>query len=215
MRVLDRGCLVTVSVLVGAGVARADRYESSLHVQAVGGLAQTGDVDGRGLSSAPLGGLEVRASYATSDWYQYDLAVTGFGTGTAGFAAAEFTLPGGETVAGPFEVGSAGLRVDGGVTVRLGVQVIPTFRLGVGFQARRIGSPTVETSVLEVDAHRPGRIERELVGLGSVGLDYRFNRRLIAGAAVGGVYAVPVGGVGFRSLEATAHVAYYWYPLWF
>jgi hypothetical protein len=208
--------VVVAFVLVGAGTAHADRRETSVHAHLVGGMATVGDQDASESASAPLGGLAVRASYATSNSYQYDVSLSLLATGGASFPSVTFMPPGHPAVTGPYSISSQVTRLDGGVTLRLGVAWIPTVRLAIGGQARRSGGPVVTNGSGEVSGEdqlgRGSDLGFDLVGTGTIGLDHRINRRLIVGAAAGASMAVPLGGDAFRTIEVTAHAAYYWYP---
>lgn len=208
--------LVPLVLVLMTGPASADRREASLHAHLVGGVAVTSDAAADESGSAPLSGLAVRASYATSNTYQYDLSLSVLATGGAAFPMATFSPPGRPTVTGPYTIASQVTRVDAGVTLRLGVVWIPTVRLALGGQGRRHGGPVVTAEGSEVTGEdrlgRSSEIGFDLIGTATVGLDHRVNRRLIVGAAAGACMAVPVGGEDFRTFEVTAHAAYYWYP---
>ncbi len=211
-------CRITVAtvLVLGAGAAQADRREASLHAQVVGGLATSGDASATASASAPLGGLAVRASYATSNLYQYDVALSLLAAGAAAFPSTTFMPPGRPAVTGPYTVATQLTRFDGGVTLRPGVVWIPTLRFAAGVQARRASSPVVMSGGSQVTGEentgRGGELGLDVVGVATVGLDHRLNRRLIVGVAGGASYAVPLGGEAFRTFEVTAHASYYWYP---
>lgn len=220
-RAVAVGVVVAVVVLVlGAtglpGPAHADRREASLHAHLIGGLATSADAAASSSASTPLGGLAVRASYATTNAFQYDAALSLLATGGAGFPEATFAPPGRPPVTGAYTVAQQLARLDGGVTVRPGVVWIPTVRLAVGVQARRAGGPVVTSGGMEITGRdRTGRgadLGVDAVGVATVGLDHRVNRRLLVGVAAGASYAVPLGGEAFRTLELTVHVSRYWYP---
>lgn len=213
---IREGAIALGVLAMGLGPARADRREASLHAHMVGGLATTSDPATDSSGSAPLGGLAVRASYATSNSFQYDVSLSLLATGGASFSSGTFTPMGRPPVTGPFTVPSQVTRLDGGVTLRLGVAWIPTLRFAAGVQGRRRGAPIVTTGGVEVSGEdETGRGEElglDLVGGATVGIDHRLNRRMIIGAAVGASLAVPLGGESFRTFEGTVHAAYYWYP---
>jgi len=208
--------LVLAATLVAApAIARADADEASLDVHLVGGVAQAGDADAEGeeVATAPLAGLTGRFSYATSDWFQYEAALTVAGTGDASYEMGSFAPPDAPPVTGPFSVATHLARLELGATVRLGVRYIPTLRIFAGAQGRHRTGALVDI----MGADREGRDAEwgaDLVGGGEVGLDYRINRRLVIGAALGATYALPLGGESFRTFEGFAHASYYWYPRW-
>jgi hypothetical protein len=213
-----RVALVVGTLVLGArlDVAAADRREASVHAHLVGAFLNAGDeasVNG-GRGSGPLGGLAVRASFATRNSYQYDVALSLL-AGRASFDQGVFTPMGMPSRTGPFTVATQAARLDGGVTVRLGVRWIPTVRVAAGLQARHRGAPVVTVGGIEINESMTGRsadLQLDAVGVADVGLDFRVNRRVIVGAAAGASYAVPIGGEAFRTVEVTAHAAYYWYP---
>lgn len=211
MSLLRRVAVCVVVSSLFASPALADDDEASVHLQLVGGIARVADdAASDETSTAPLGGLEGRFSYATSDWYQFDATLTLAATGGAHFELGTFDPPGpaGE-ISGPFDVSMQLARIDAGVTARLGVQFIPTFRIALGAQGRRTSSPSGFAGTV-----RDARLGADLVALASVGFDYRINRHTIIGLAVGGTYAVPLGGDGYQSFEGTVFWSRYWYPRW-
>jgi hypothetical protein len=90
-------------VLTAARPAWADAEEASLHVQPTVSLARLGDASGGGATATVASaGLSLRASFATSDHFAYELALGGARTGTARFAATQVPNPAG----GPPQDGS-------------------------------------------------------------------------------------------------------------
>jgi hypothetical protein len=191
---------------IGSGSARADAEEVSLHLEAAGGLALVGDrMAPEQAASAALGGLGLRGTYATHDWFAFDLAAAYLQTGTVEYRMVESGS------------GSAGLlrefrllQVEGGASLRLGVRVIPILGLALGYQHRTA---------------RHGRLVRDNIGLDSVedavhhdvlataraGLDWRLNRHWIVGAAGRATQAINAGPE-FGAIELLLHASYYWYP---
>jgi len=204
-------------LVVSARPAQADRYEASVHVQPSAGVALVDDPASEETVAVPLVGLGVRASYARSNRYQYDVQIVGATTSAASFERGEFSIGGDAVPASAFTVTTRLVRLDVGATFRFGVRLVPTVRLALGVQERFRGAPIIALA----DGAHEGADGRgadgvtDVYGFGAVGLDYRINRRLTAGASVGGSYAVPLGGPGWRTIEASAHLAWYWYPLWF
>lgn len=212
-----RRVLVVAGVLA-AGVAHADRREASLHVQPVGGLLSLGEANASGPGSGGFGGLAVRASYATANAFQYDAQAT-VAYGSASFDQGEFHLGGSATpTLAPFTMATQAVRLDAGVTLRLGVRWIPTLRVAAGVQGVRRASPAVTFAGVTYrgpdDTGQAASLGIGPVATATAGLDYRVDRRWIVGAAVGAVAAVPGLGDGWRSLDLTVHAARYWYPRW-
>lgn len=205
---------VVVAIVEPATSAHADRREASLHAELVGGALTTGDVDGADATdTVPLAGLAVRASYATRDSFQYDVALALLRAGEATFPSHTFMPVGAPPAIGPYRAGTTLTRLDAGVTLRLGVRWIPTARFAAGVQLRRVGPVTVDAMPV-IDDARPAQLALDLVGSATIGLDHRINRRLIVGLAAGSSIAVPLGGAAARTVELTVHGAYYWYPRW-
>lgn len=204
------------ALLATTALAHADRREASVHTHAVGGaVTMADDASTAGDGSGALAGLAVRASYATRNDWQYDTQLT-LGYGRASFDAGQFLLGGGTPMTVPFTVSSQLVRLDAGVTLRLGVRWIPTVRLAVGAQAVRRGSPVATSGGFEFsgDDTAPASLSANLIGAATVGLDYRMNRRTIVGVAVGATASIPGVGDTWREATLTVHAARYWYPRW-
>jgi hypothetical protein len=205
--------LAAVIITAALPSARADRRETSLHAHVIGGALALADHGETG--SGGWGGLAVRASKATHNSFQYDAQLT-LGYGAASFDEGTFPLQGGAPVMAPYTMATQMVRLDAGITLRLGVRWIPTVRVAAGVQGTRRASPVVTYNGIEFSGDDSGQAPQyaaNLVGSATVGLDYRWNRRLIVGAAAGAAAAVPGLGDAWRSVDVTAHAAYYWY--WF
>jgi len=206
--------LAVVAVVAVPSGAGADRREASVHAHVLGAFLSVGDTASRRAGTGPAAGIAARASFATRNSYQYDLAVSLL-AGRASFDEGTFGAPGQPSRTGPFTVATQAVRLDGGVTFRLGVRWIPTLRLAAGLQGRHRGAPVVTVGGVLLSSAQTGRtadFQLDAVGVADLGLDYRVGRRLVIGAAAGASYAVPLGGESSRTLEVTAHAAYYWYP---
>ena len=209
--------VVVLGALVAPTPARADRYEASVHVQPVGGVALVSDPATEATTAAPLVGLGLRASYARSNLYQYDTQLTAATTTAAAFDSGTFTIGGDPVPPAPFSITTRLIRLDAGVTMRFGVRLVPTVRLALGVQERFCGAPVItlaDGDHVGADG-RDGEAATDLYGIATVGVDYRINRRVTVGASVGGSYAVPLGASSWRTIEGSVHLAWYWYPLWF
>ena len=202
---------VTMAVIATAAQARADRRETSLHAHVIGGALALDDHGEAG--SGGWGGLAVRASRATRNSFQYDAQLT-LGYGAASFDQGTFPLQGGAPMMAPYTLATQLAHLDAGVTLRLGVRWIPTVRVAAGVQGTRRASPVVTYNGTEFSGDASGQAPQyaaNLVGSATVGLDYRWNRRWIIGAAAGAASSVPGLGDAWRSVEVTAHAAFYWY----
>lgn len=205
--------LVLVTAALSARPVHADRREASLHAHLVGGAVTLGD--DRGDGSGIAGGIAVRASYATTNLFQYDAELSLLAA-RASFDSATFAPAGRPPVTGPFTRSAQATRLDAGVTFRLGVRLIPTARLAAGIQAVRRGAPTVDLGTTTAEGEDATGVAADfglnVVGTATVGLDYRVNRRVIIGAAAGAAIAAPGIGPTWRSFDVTVHGAWYWYP---
>lgn len=207
-----KAAIAIAVTLTTVGVAHADRREASLHAHAVGSLLSLGTSGTDQVASAPAFGVAARASYATSNLYQYDAQLTLL-AGSGSWDQGTFMVRGG-SVTGPFSRSAQAARLDAGVTLRFGVAVIPTVRVAVGVQGARLSAAEVDIGGATQTADDGASIGLNVVGSASAGLDYRVNRRLIVGAAAGATVAVPGLGETWRSFDLTLHAAYYYYPRW-
>lgn len=210
------GALAFVAVAL-PGLTHADSYEASVHAQPVTGVAFVDDAATAATSATALVGLGVRASYARSNLYQYDVQLTAATTGAAEFEAGSFSIGGDPVPPASFRLTTRLLRVDAGLTFRFGLRLIPTVRVAIGVQERFRGAPLIRLADGNHDGAdgRDAEAVGDLYGFAAAGLDYRVNRRLTIGASLGGTNAFSIDGPSWRTLEGSMHVAWYWYPLWF
>lgn len=236
--------LAAVAVTDPDAIACADRYEASLHAHAIGGAASAGDPAAARAAWTVLGGAGVRASYARSNRWQLDAQVSALAGGAAAFARGHFTFDGEpvdapfavSTRLARLDLGATarfGVRIVPTVRLAAGVQArwrgAPVVHLPGGDRADADG--------------RAAGVLIEPVAIASAGIDVRLDEHLVVGAAVGGSVVLGAGAFGgsggggaggggaggggaggaggdasasgaWRTIEATAHVAYYWYPLW-
>ncbi len=151
----------------------------------------------------PSAGLSGRLTYATSDWFAYELNLEFEHVTTAAVMQ-----PAPDTT---WERRIFWLRGEAGISARLGAVWIPTLYMGVGVQARFAGQ-THET----IDGYTglgPGR-EASWIPVGSVGvgLDYRLDQHWVAGVSLRGRHGAPWESDVYRAGTATVHLGYYWYP---
>ena len=108
-----RALIVGVTLVATSNIASADRREASLHAHVVGGLAATGDAGTSESGSSPLGGLGLRASYATHDSFQYDVGLSFLATTGAQFGSATFMpTDGSRPITGPYTIPTQITRLD-------------------------------------------------------------------------------------------------------
>ena len=205
------GAIVGATMLLAArsNPAHADADEASLDVEAIGGVARLEDERAKKTASGPLIGVGGRFTFARSNLLQWE--------GRVAFATASATYPGltNVDVGGVPRNGNLArrtmlARLELGATLRFGVRFIPTVHLGLGAQARRRGTGTLDgVAIGEGDG-----TSVDLIGVGAIGFDYRFGPRTVAGVSIGATYAVPLGGPAYQAIEGGVQVAHYWYPRW-
>lgn len=204
--------LVALSVLLAAApAARGDERELAIHLDLAPAAAFTEDAQDAGATAVVPGGrVGGRASWGLTDTWALEL-------GLAGFLA-----PGGEFAdqmrnarTGTLVQDEQAFRATVGATLRLGVAWIPTLTAHVGYQRRTLADAVLTNGAgVAIDEPMPDRSIHDLVIVGGVGLDRRLGARWVAGLSVHVVYAIPVSGNTFASLEIPFTVAYYWYPWW-
>lgn len=181
----------------------ADADEMSVHVQVPFGKVTISDPDLKGeLFDAMVAGLSGRMTYATSNWWAYELH--------AGWERMSRLIDG-----EPFQSSAEYLwrsigwaRVELGVTARLGVDVIPTMHAAIGVQAR----------VYKTWEHIHWQSFKDiscwlepLVTVGA-GLDYRINKHWVIGAMGLRRQTIPIGAPGHSHWLGLVHASFYWYP---
>jgi hypothetical protein len=177
-------------------------------MRALGGLAWAADDAADGdMASAPVFGLSARASYATRDWVQFEVAVSGGTTTSASYDSGHFEPAGRPPVDGAFDTRNQFARAELGASLRLGVRYIPRIRAFVGPQVRRTGATSVAGSEV-----RAAELGFDLVGGAGLGIDYRVGRRLVIGVEGAASYGVPLSGEALHTVEIGLHVSYYFYP---
>lgn len=194
-------------VMAGAQPASADEAETSYHAQLQLGLATFGDP---GLPDATdttgFLGVGARATYATNDWYAYEAHLT---WGQLAPSSAEFTLDENSSFVRPL----SWLRLDTGVTARLGVRFIPTLHAAVGVQTRFGGDAFVSLpswSFRDQDAYTT----LDLMGTLGAGFDWRPpgpGDHWVVGTMAMVQRAVWTTGPRYEAASLMFHIAYYYY----
>lgn len=195
-----------------AGLAHADQQEASVHVEATSGFARVGEERTSAIDTVPLAGANARLTYGVRDALSLDAELGFAHQGTGHFDGAKVTFAGTPGADGPVERSAQLVRLLVGGTLRLGVRWVPTVSVGVGPQVRLRGDGMYLPTGNVPDDHAAG-VAVDLLATARVGLDVRVNRHWLAGAWVGGAYAVPLGGPSFQSAEGGLRVEYNWYPL--
>lgn len=213
-----RGCVAALAALASlSSTAAADRYEATVSVRPVGGVARVDDVGAPEPATVAAAGLTGGLAWGLRNWLDVGAEVLALGMPAARYDGA--TLP----VSNNPQMGTlerttrlAQLRL--GATLRLGVAWVPTLHLGVGAGARQRSAArlTVDAgggTTLQPD-DEPGGLAFDVVAVARAGLDHRVNRRWTLGVAGGITQCVGLGAPNLQILEATVNVAYSWYPLW-
>jgi hypothetical protein len=179
-----------------------EKDKVSLHLQGVYGAVWLGDGAGLDKSDATsLKGLGVRAQYAFNRYIAVEGEALGASTGTARFEGVTYDGMQGDLTR------SASLgRVQFGGVLRLGKQIVPLLRLGVGLQgASHRGTLTTATG----EAPGPDAFEFDTIFFYGTGLDIRLGDHFRAGITLSGVQRF---SSGFQAIEAGIHLGYAWKP---
>lgn len=200
---------VALSNAASIGAAHADEAEMSFHAQLQLGLAEFGDpadvepmTDGAGFL-----GIGARGSYAIHDWYAFEAHLS-WGQLTPG--PARFTLQDGSTLVRSL----SWLRLDGGITARLGVEYIPTLHAALGVQSRFGGDAFVSYPVWDI----PGGdsyVTFDLMSTFGAGFDWRppgDGDHWVVGGLAALQRALWTTGPPYDAMSMMVHVAYYFYP---
>lgn len=194
-----------VAITTGEQTARADADETSLHAEIQLGRATFGDpaLD-EATDTAGFMGVGARATYATNDWYAYE-AHLNWGQLVR---SAEFTQEDG----GALFRRLGWLRLDTGITARLGAQYIPTLHAALGVQSRFGGAATVSYPnwTLRDDDY----VTLDLVSTLGAGFDWRRagdGDHWVFGGLVMWQRALLTTGTSYEAASVMFHVAYYFY----
>jgi hypothetical protein len=192
--------------------ARADADEASLEVHPTAGVAKLGEDGTTQKATAPLAGVRGAVTYGVRDWLALGVELGYAQTGSAHFDSVPVMIGGISQAPGPLE--RSARVADGivGATVRLGVRVVPTLSVGVGGALRVRPGATYAPAMVVPDDHAASTTI-DLVVRAQLGLDYRIDRRWLAGAWAGATAAVPFGAPSYQSVEGGIRVEYAWYPL--
>lgn len=194
---------IAVMISLAASTANADEDEVSVNVQAFYGKALLGDETAGDLTDeVGFLGIGGRMTYATSDWFAYEAHLSYNAADTATYEIDPETV----VFRSP-----SWIRLDTGITARLGTLWTPTIMATVGLQMR----PSGEGRQF-LDGVWTGAVENDwsidLVGTLGVGLDYRINGNLVVGANIMAQRALSIGS-HWETTAGMIHVGYYWF--WF
>lgn len=218
---MTRGIALLVSLVAMSGVARADRYEAVVGVRAVGVLARIGDDSTTGpiTTTAPGGGLAVRFAWGVRNYLDLGGEVTGVALTQASYENASRPISN-TANAGTLTRTTRLAHAQVGATFRFGVRWVPLVGVGVGAGVRhrstatlRVVTPSGSSADLVPDDGE-STTTVDLVASARVGLDYRANRRLTVGLALGATECLGASVPDLQLLEAGLHLSYTWYPLW-
>jgi hypothetical protein len=210
---LPRAAAVLVACMVGSWLepkaVHADADEASLHAQVHLGMARVGDpMAGGATDTADFLGIGLRATYARSDWFAYELHATWNQLGRS----ALYDVPD-----QPLMIRRLSwARLDAAVTGRFGVEYIPTLHAALGVQGRFGGEAVSDVgpwAVLADDDYATF----DLVATLGAGFDWRppgEGDHWVLGGMVTAQRALLSTGPRFEAGAVLVHAAYYfsWFP---
>ena len=164
-------------------------------------------VDGAQGATSLTGG-SVRVSYGINRLFAFEGELSGASSGSVRFDGMMFQNEPGQLTRNA-SIGRARL---GGV-VRLGHQVIPTMRLGIGFQGSNHDSRFLPTGGGDMPGPESG-FKSDLFFSFGAGVDIRLGEHWMAGmdvSAIGVAKSLDTESIG-GSVEAGLHVSYSWQP---
>lgn len=206
-------------LLTFPATARADAEEATLTVDGGPVLIRTqAPAHSTERATRPGGHAGVRLAYGLTDTFTIDLAVAGSLAEGVEYRDQELADPPPSVTRATIHHNHRAVRALAGVTARLGVRIIPTVSLGVGYQHRfTTGGVLLEegrSPPIMVDSV-PDTQNAELLVAAGVGLDLRLGRRLALGVSAQVTHAFALSGGGFDALEIPVRLTYHWYPGWF
>jgi hypothetical protein len=201
------GCAGLAAACVSARAARADKDEASFHSQVQVGQATLGD---HGMSDATdtmsMLGVGARATYATNNWYAYEAHLTWAQPGRSLYLERKDGLAVTRQM--------SWLRLDAGVSARLGVEYVPIVHAAIGPQTRFGGRArqSFQTWTYEGDSY----VTFDVVGTLGLGFDWRppgEGDRWVFGVLGTVERALWSTGPAFETRSLGFHVGHYFY--WF
>ena len=204
--------LAVVLLLVVASPALADKYEASMDVHPVGGLATVHEAAAEAVT-VPFGGLAARFGYGLEHWLEIDAEVAFAQLARAHYENVQVTVDRGPEMPADIDRMTRVGRASIGALFRFGVELIPTVYIGAGMQGRWRDAAMLSSTAFVPDGYDTD-LSLDLTVTARVGLDYRPHRRWVLGASVGVTHAFAIGAPGLDALEGTLAASYYWYPPW-
>lgn len=212
-RVATAAAVVVATAVLAPTSARADEDEATVELHLFGGVARVGEERTSQVATVPEAGVAGRFTYGLRDWLALDGELAAAQLGAARFDAVPVTLGGVPGATGPIDRSARTARAAVGATLRLGVRLVPTLGVAIGSQLRmRDGATYLPTGNIPDDHAASTTID--LIASARIGLDYRINRRWLAGLWAGATVAVPFGAPSYQAAEGGVRVEYAWYPLW-
>lgn len=202
--------VAVVGVLLGApATADADAHETSVHVQAFAGTAKLGDPTSDASSDVSLSGGSVRFTWATENWFAWQ--VEGYGGVTSSARYTNVRID--DSDPGRFGRGANVAGLEAGAGLRLGVTIIPRVALAVGPQFRWFPTAPLISSVNGLGAAMaPSSLQADLAARASVGVDWRLGARWVVGARASARQSAGLMGDRWQSVDAGVQASFYWYP---
>lgn len=206
-------------LLAPASAALADEDEASLHAQVALGLASVGDPRaGDATDVADFLGVSARGTYATSDYFAYELQLSWNQLSRSARFELDPARPGqaADESRGALIRRLGWARLDAGITGRFGVQYIPTVHASLGAQVRVGGDAAYSASGWNVDP-QSRYLALDLVTTVGVGFDWRppaDGDPWVVGALISAQRSLVSTEAPYLAASVLVHVAYYfpWFP---
>ncbi len=217
---MSRQLAALALVVTGLTVSRdaaADRYEATLVVRPLGGLALVDENGAPEAAQVVGGGGVIGMSYGVRNWLDIGGELVGVGLAQAEHPNTTVEITGTERT-GLVTRTTRVAQLRGGATFRFGVGWVPTVYLGVGVGGRSRGTATLVSDMQGPIGITPddgaSELTIDITPAARVGLEHRVNRHWSVGLAAGATYCLGIGAPGLTLFDASLNLAYTWYPLW-
>lgn len=205
--------VIFIFILLMPRSASADADEVSLHMHfPVGYVTLQDPKAGDEVLRAPVFGWGGRLTYATSNWFAYEVHASWERLFHRMLLDLE---PVGPEPVDP-EDDYAGmwfsfgwLRLDAGITARMGVSWIPTLHASLGVQAR---VTRTWTQLGDWKHYNGWDLLYEPVMTLGLGLDHRLDEHWVIGWGASYRHVLPLESDMYQALSGMMHISYYWYP---